>query len=168
MSASHLIACFLSAAGLVAAAAGDLQRPEGRVFGGPAAEVRLGGARAAFVTFGWLCPPVESTSSARMFEMSAAGLNLATASENDPGRLEDNLRRLDLAQAAGMRCIIRDDRMPWSEALATPEGALQSRGSGTAGILHQPGAPERIGFVVRQGEQGEGPQRRQPRRRRPL
>src|SRR2546426_818869 len=62
MSASHLIACLLSAVGLAAAAAGDLQRPEGRVFGGPAAEVGWGGARGAFVTFGWLCPPVESTS----------------------------------------------------------------------------------------------------------
>ena len=122
MSASHLIACFLSAAGLAAAAAGDLPRPEGRVSCGPAAEVRSVGASASFVTIGWLCPPVESTSVGRMSEMSGAGLDLATASQDDPGRLEDNLRRLDLARAAGMRCIIRDDRMPWSEALATPEG----------------------------------------------
>src|SRR2546427_10277546 len=79
MSASHLIACLLSAVGLAAAAAGDLQRPEGRVFGGPGAGGRVGGAPAAVVTFGGVWPPGGSTSSARLFGMRAGGLNLATA-----------------------------------------------------------------------------------------
>ncbi len=65
---------------------------------------------AAFVLFGWVSPPADSTTEARVAEMSAIGLNLTLPAWEDSGRVADNLARLGWAGAHGMRCLIWDGR----------------------------------------------------------
>ncbi len=63
-----------------------------------------------FVTFGWVSPPAESTTDARVAEMAGAGLTLTLPAWLDAGHRADNLARLDYAAAHGMRCLIWDER----------------------------------------------------------
>jgi hypothetical protein len=70
----------------------------------------------AFQLFAWSSPPADSTSDARIAEMAALSLTLTLPALNDEGKRADNLYRLDLAAAHGMRCWIWDRRL---------EGALQ-------------------------------------------
>lgn len=86
-----------------------------------AAAAPAGAGRAAtvpaFTLFGWVSPPVDSITPARMDEMAALGLNLVLPAWDDSGRVEDNLRRLDLAEARGMRVLPWDWRftdVDWS------------------------------------------------------
>jgi hypothetical protein len=65
---------------------------------------------SSFAVCGWLSPPPESTSTERVAEMAGVGFNVALPSIDDPGRREDNLRRLDLAAAHGIRWILWDAR----------------------------------------------------------
>src|SRR5437879_4033133 len=62
----------------------------------------------SFYICGWVSPPAESTNAARMDEIAGAGMNLLLPALEDSGRVEDNLKRLDLAAARGMKCIIWD------------------------------------------------------------
>ena len=64
----------------------------------------------AFVRFGWLSPPEDSTTDAHVAEMAAAGLDLMLPAENDSGDRAQQLHRLDLAAAHGLRCIVWDAR----------------------------------------------------------
>ncbi len=64
----------------------------------------------SFELFGWVSPPVESTTAGHVAEMAAARLTLALPAWADSGRREDNLARLDLAAANGIRCLVWDRR----------------------------------------------------------
>ncbi len=107
----------LSALALVAllgAATGDRPPQPGRVvagFASPAAHLETAGARpGAFTVFGWVSPPASVTTDARVAEEAGAGMGLMMPAWNDSGRRADNLARLDLAAAHGMRCVIWDAR----------------------------------------------------------
>ncbi|HTO90144.1 MAG TPA: T9SS type A sorting domain-containing protein [Candidatus Sulfotelmatobacter sp.] len=65
---------------------------------------------AAFTLFGWLSPPADSTTEARLAQMADLSFNLALPAWLDQGQLADNLTRLDFAGAHGIRCLIWDDR----------------------------------------------------------
>jgi len=106
---NHVVA--LAVLGLLAVAPGDRPAGSGRVAAGPAAASWSGPAAARpFVVFGWVSPPASITTDARIAEMREAGLNLTTSALRDSGRREDNLVRLDLAAAHGMRCLLLDAR----------------------------------------------------------
>ena len=87
---------------------------------GPGAAARHAGTAAsnragvrafpAFAMFGWVSPPVDSTTDARVSELAGAGLNLMLPVQGDSGRSADNLARLDFAAAHGVRCLIWDRR----------------------------------------------------------
>ena len=64
-----------------------------------------------FVLFGWVSPPADSTTEARVAEMAAIGLNLMLPAWLDEGCPDDNLARLDWAEAHGLRCLIWDSRL---------------------------------------------------------
>ncbi len=64
-----------------------------------------------FVLFGWVSPPAESTTRARIDEMAALGFNLLLPAWLDHGCPDDDLARLDWAAADGMRCVIWDSRL---------------------------------------------------------
>ena len=64
-----------------------------------------------FVLFGWVSPPAESTTRARIDEMAGLGFNLLLPAWLDEGCPDDNLARLDWAAADGMRCLIWDSRL---------------------------------------------------------
>jgi len=64
-----------------------------------------------FVLFGWVSPPAESTTRARIDEMAALGFNLLLPAWLDGGCPDDDLARLDWAAADGMRCVIWDSRL---------------------------------------------------------
>lgn len=110
MNGTHVLACLLLSVAL-GAANGDRAKPPGRVMAGPAAE-RWASVipREQFFIAGWVMPPVDSTNVARMDELAGAGLNLMLPAFEDSGRVADNLKRLDLAAARGIRCIIWDRR----------------------------------------------------------
>lgn len=129
MSLVHRIATLVLAAAL-GAATGDRgpvgvpgAGPVGAVPGRPAAEpgqdaphgnaasrAMAGALLPGFVTFGWVSPPADSTTEARVAEMAGAGLALTLPAWLDQGRLADNLARLDYAATYGMRCLIWDGR----------------------------------------------------------
>lgn len=99
-------------------AAGDSPAASGRGVSEPAGAARTAGAAAdRFVTFGWVSPPASLTTDARIAEMAEAGLTLTVPAWNDSGHREDNLARLDLAAAHGLRCILWDARFDLVEAL---------------------------------------------------
>ena len=101
----------VSLLGMFGMAPGDPPAPPGRVIAAPAASTReAGAASSGFVTFGWVSPPASVTTDARVAEMEAAGLTLMMPAWDDSGRREDNLVRLDLAAAHGLRCLIWDAR----------------------------------------------------------
>jgi hypothetical protein len=64
-----------------------------------------------FVLFGWVTPPDDSLSEARVAEMAAIGLNLMLPTWLDEGCPSDNLAKLDWAEAHGMRCLLWDSRL---------------------------------------------------------
>jgi hypothetical protein len=110
MNGARLLLLLLSIASL-AVVRPDRSHPWGRLPPGPTAE----GAASVipmdrFFICGWLSPPAESTTAGRMDELAGAGMNLVLPALEDSGRVEDNLRRLDLAAARGQRCIIWDRR----------------------------------------------------------
>ena len=78
---------------------------------GPAASHRVEAtAYPAFAQFGWVSPPVESTTAVRIAELAGAGLNLLLPAWSDSGYVTDNLTRLTYAAANGARCLIWDRR----------------------------------------------------------
>ena len=115
----------LALVALFGTAPGD--RPPGPTRGpsGSSAAARRGGADLRrFVLFGWVSPPASITTDARVAEMAGVGLNLAVTAWNDSGRTADNLARLDLAAAHGMRCLVWDERFERFDSLEvdSPEG----------------------------------------------
>lgn len=86
-------------------------------------------ARAAvvppFTLFGWVSPPASFTTDVHVAEMADAGLTLMLPSQGDPGLRDDNLVRLDLAAAHGLKCIVWDSRFERVAVLGdtTPAGA---------------------------------------------
>jgi hypothetical protein len=104
----------LAVTGALVTTAGDRPRAPGRVVGGPAASgPGTAAALPAFTQFGWVSPPPDSTTPVRMDEMVEAGMTLALPAINDTaldGRLADNLTRLALAGARGMRVMVWDER----------------------------------------------------------
>jgi hypothetical protein len=63
-----------------------------------------------FTLFGWVSPPNDSTTPARIAEMADLCLNVAMPAWSDSGHLADNLRRIRYAAAYGIRCLAWDDR----------------------------------------------------------
>jgi hypothetical protein len=63
-----------------------------------------------FARFGWLSPPNDSTNDTHVAEMASAGIDLMLPAQNDSGDRVQQLHRLDLAAAHGLRCIIWDSR----------------------------------------------------------
>ena len=110
---------------LVVASAGDRAPRTGRVIAGPASAQRVAAsALPAFARFGWVSPPVDSTTPARIAELVGGGLNLLLPAWADSGEVSDNLNRLDLAAANGARCLIWDRRFEQFMTLDvnSPEG----------------------------------------------
>jgi hypothetical protein len=106
-----LLSCLTLLLALVTVAAGDQIHPPRRELATPAA-LRSASIPAfdRFYVSGWVCPPSDSTNPSRIAELADAGLNLMLPGLADQGRREDNLRRLDLAAARGIRCIVWDNR----------------------------------------------------------
>jgi hypothetical protein len=112
---------------LLGQAPGDRPPGPARVSSGPAADARHGGADLRrFVLFGWVSPPASITTDARLAEMAGVGLNVAVTAWNDSGHTADNLVRLDLAAARGMRCLVWDERFDRFDSLEvdSPEGGV--------------------------------------------
>ncbi|HTK30908.1 MAG TPA: hypothetical protein VL332_03015 [Candidatus Saccharimonadaceae bacterium] len=107
-------------------AAPDDRRPlETRMVGGASAiQVRLARGIPAFARFGWVSPPAESTTAARIVELAGSGMNLALPAWQDSGRVADNLARLDFAAASGMRALVYDGRFErfLDVSVESPEG----------------------------------------------
>ena len=83
-------------------------------------------ALPAFTLFGWLSPPPDSTTPARIAEMAELGLNVMLPSQDPAGhKPEANLRRLDLAAQHGLQVLLFDDRLgrAWRAGFLTPAGA---------------------------------------------
>lgn len=64
----------------------------------------------AFASFGWVSPPPRETTPARIAEVAATGFDLMVPALDDTGSTEDNLARIDLAAANGIRCLVYDHR----------------------------------------------------------
>ncbi len=97
--------------GVALAAPDDRRPPSIRALGGAAAtRVRLASGLPKFALFGWVSPPADSTNAARIGELAGAGLNLTMPPWEDQGRAADNLLRLDLDAANGIRGLVFDDR----------------------------------------------------------
>ena len=70
------------------------------------AQARLASASLPrFALFGWVSPPNDSTTDARIAELAGAGLDVALPAWADSGRFEDNLRRIRYAADHGVRCL---------------------------------------------------------------
>jgi hypothetical protein len=74
-------------------------------------------ALPTFTIFGWVSPPVSETTAERFAQLAGAGMNVATSAWDDPHKRDVNLRRLDLAARAGVRCFVVDDRFDRIEML---------------------------------------------------
>ena len=96
---------------LVMLGAGDRAPLPGRVVAARAAAAPLDPRIPEFTLFGWVSPPPESTTDARIAEYAGAGLNVAVPAWGDSGRREDNLARFGWAAAHGVRCIAWDRRL---------------------------------------------------------
>lgn len=108
--------CGASLGILLAGTPGDRPPADGRVVAGRAAAAPIGVSRVPpFVLFGWVSPPVESTTAARVAEMSALGFNVALSSFAPDGELAvstaQNLARLDAYRPFGIRGIFPDSAL---------------------------------------------------------
>src|SRR5262249_40604924 len=98
-----------SLAALLGGAGGDRAVARARA-SPPGVAMPAAAALPRFALFGWVSPPNESTSAARIAELAGAGLNVALPAWADSGRLSDNLRRLRYAADHGVRCLAWDER----------------------------------------------------------
>src|SRR5262245_11934510 len=89
-----------------------LPAPGDRLPRATAAAVRVAPAPGVprFALFGWVSPPAESTTDARVAELAGTGMNLMLPAWDDSGHTADNLARLDFAAAHGLRCLIWESR----------------------------------------------------------
>jgi hypothetical protein len=137
-------------------AAADRGRPPARVNAGRAAVARST-LLPDFTLFGWVSPPVESTTTARIAEYAGCGLNVAVPAWGDSGKLEDNRFRMNAAAGVGVRCIAWDRRL--ENVKFDPDSALDLIDSVAADYHAQPGflayyfedepRPERFAFLGR-------------------
>lgn len=98
---------FALAALFLAAAVAPGEPP--RAWGGPAGRApaaRAGSALPAFALFGWVSPPIESTTVARYAEMAGAGFRVALPAWEDPGLVPTNRARLAAAAGTGLRVLV--------------------------------------------------------------
>ena len=105
MSAVRSALCLALSAGLLSAP-GDPRAPRRPAH----AVVAPAPGVPKFALFGWVSPPAESTTDARIAELAGAGMNLMLPAWEDSGRTADNLARLDLAAAHGAKCLIWEAR----------------------------------------------------------
>jgi hypothetical protein len=79
-----------------------------------------------FTLFGWVSPPVPYSTAGRYAELAGAGMNAAVLAWDDPQEVGENLRRLDLAAAVGIRCLVADHRFERVAArgIDTPEAGV--------------------------------------------
>src|ERR1700675_2028918 len=110
MSTLSLVACASLAVALLASHGDRAPGLHRRVGDDPPIHVSAAPGMPEFAIFGWVSPPADSTTDARVAEMAGAGMNLALPAWEDSGRTLDNLTRLDYAAAHGLRCIIWDRR----------------------------------------------------------
>lgn len=103
----------LAAALVTGTGAGDRAPLATRVTAMRAAAVRPAAwpALPSFVLFGWCSPPPDSTTAARIDELTASGMNVLVPAWADSGRVSDNLARLAWAHARGARAIVWDQRL---------------------------------------------------------
>ena len=128
----------LLAAGLLAALVAPVEplRAFGRgVSPAAGASARLATALPRFALFGWVSPPLESTTVARYAEMADAGFNTAVLAWEDSGRVADNLARLAAVRETPMRLLLYDRELArhtvgsaaWFTALDTVTARYRSR-----------------------------------------
>lgn len=108
---ARLLGASVALATLALLVAADRAPRPGRVAAPRASAAPLDPRLPDFTLFGWVSPPVESTSSERLAEYAGAGLNVAIPAWGDSGRGEDNLRRMAWAAEHGVRCIAWDRRL---------------------------------------------------------
>ena len=108
----RILTCVMLTAMLAAAtAAGD--HGSGRAPRLPAAVAAPPGtaALATFTLFGWVAPPSAFTTPERYAELAAAGFNTTVLEWEDPGTVDENLRRLACSQGTGVRNLLLDERL---------------------------------------------------------
>ena len=113
----------------------------GRIEGRAAATAKLeAGSLAPFMLFGWVSPPVQSSTGARVAEYAGAGLALMLPAWLDSGLVSDNLARLDFAAANHLSCLIWDQRFERFMTLdpLSPAGGARLD-SITSDYAHRPG-----------------------------
>ncbi len=98
---------------LAATAAADRPAREGRVPAGIAATRTMVSSTSpstlpAFTLFGWVSPPLDSTTAARYAELAGAGFNMTVLAWEDSGRVSDNRKRLDFTRSLGVRNLLFD------------------------------------------------------------
>jgi hypothetical protein len=124
MTTTRLLACCALTLVTVSARGDRLVYP-GRIVTGPASVAAdTPGPFGRFTLFGWVSPPPESTNDRRVAEMAALGLNLMLPALDDSGRVEENRRRLALARAHGMSCIVWDHRFQGLDSDSAHDVAL--------------------------------------------
>lgn len=64
-----------------------------------------------FALFGWVAPPVDSTTPERYAELADAGLNTTVLAWEDPGIVPPNLLRLEYSARVGVRNLLLDNRL---------------------------------------------------------
>ena len=100
-----------SLAALLGGSGGDRAAQPAPVSAQAVAQARLASASLPrFALFGWVSPPNDSTTDARIAELAGAGLDVALPAWADSGRFEDNLRRIRYAADHGVRCLAWDER----------------------------------------------------------
>jgi hypothetical protein len=104
--------CVVLATMLAAATAAGDRRPV-RAPALPAAGIANPGTASLplFALFGWVAPPADSTTPARYAELANAGFNTTVLAWEDPGRVDENLRRLSCSQPAGVQNLLLDLRL---------------------------------------------------------
>ena len=100
-----------SLAALLGGSGGDRAAQPAPASAQAVAQARLASASLPrFALFGWVSPPNDSTTDARIAELAGAGLDVALPAWADSGRFEDNLRRIRYAADHGVRCLAWDER----------------------------------------------------------